>query len=120
MPRQSNCYREARRVYQHRLAEWLENPDPDRVPYFLERPSFGAPVDHYLVGTLDRAGDVVRVESFKPLHPVRRARWWQLPTTFRGEWRDGDADSAALIDGPPPAQPAWLKWTVRAMRFFWG
>lgn len=116
----SNCYREARREYERRLAAWLADPDPDRVPYFLERPSFAAPVDHYLVGTLDRTLDAVRVESFSPVDAVRRERWWNLPLSFRGRWVHGDAAQVAHLDGPPPRQPRWLFWLVRAMRFVSG
>lgn len=115
----SNCYREARREYRRRVDEWLADPDPEAVPYFLERRSFRAPVDHYLVGTLDIRADVVRVESFAPIDPVARVHWWQLPLVFEGRWVRGDAANVAQI-GRPPRQPRWLMWALRAMRFVWG
>jgi len=105
VPIQSNCIAQALREFRRRVAAWQVDPT-QHEPYLLVRPSrHPGGVLHMLVGELDTTIDAVRVESFKPVAPVRHP-WWKPPLRFRGQWVAGDTKPAPLdeLGDPQPTR----------------
>ena len=95
----SNCIVEALREFRRRVAVWRKNPQ-QHEPYLLMRPSrHPGGVVHVLVGELDPKTDTVKVESFKPIKPVKHP-WWRPPVRFEGVWVTGDTKPIDLDTVP--------------------